>query len=92
PGSLEIITGLLVLFMAILEYGIRMGLDVDCGCFGVDDPEHRGFGSLRPALYRDMGMMAGIVYLYIWRYWQNRNKNGNYSGIQETEFRRQNIK
>lgn len=73
PGSLEIITGLLALFMAILGYGIRMGLDVDCGCFGADDPEHRGFSSLRPGLYRDIIMMAGIVYLYLWRYWQNHN-------------------
>jgi hypothetical protein len=72
-GSLEIITGLLVLFMAILGYGIGMGLDVDCGCFGPDDPQHRGFSSLRPALYRDMVMMAGIIYLYSWRYWQKHN-------------------
>ena len=70
-GSLEIITGLLVVFMAILGYGIRMGLDVDCGCFGPDAPEHRGFAGLRPALYRDMVMMAGIAYLYIWRYWRS---------------------
>jgi hypothetical protein len=74
PGSLEIITGLLVLFMAILGYGIRMGLDVDCGCFGADDPEHRGFSSLRPALYRDVVMMAGIIYLYISRYLRNRKQ------------------
>lgn len=73
-GSLEIITALLVLFMMILGYGIHMGLDIDCGCFGPEDPEHRGFSSLRPALYRDMVMMAGIVYLYGWRYWHKHNK------------------
>ena len=33
-GSLALITGLLVLFMMVLGYGIWMGLDVDCGCFG----------------------------------------------------------
>jgi uncharacterized membrane protein YphA (DoxX/SURF4 family) len=71
---LEAMTGLLVLFMAILGYGIYMGLDIDCGCFGPDDPEQKGFGSLRPALYRDQMMMAGIIYLYIWRYLKNKNK------------------
>ena len=40
-GSLGIVAGLLFLFMAILGYGIWMGLDVDCGCFGPEDPEWR---------------------------------------------------
>jgi uncharacterized membrane protein YphA (DoxX/SURF4 family) len=69
-GSLAVISGLLILFMLILGYGIHMGLDIDCGCFGPDDPEHRGFSSLRPALYRDILMLLGIIYLYGWRYWQ----------------------
>ncbi|MBS1239040.1 MAG: methylamine utilization protein MauE, partial [Deltaproteobacteria bacterium] len=30
-GSLATIAGLLAIFIAILIYGIRMGLDVDCG-------------------------------------------------------------
>lgn len=72
--SLESMTWLLVLFMAILGYAIFMGLDIDCGCFGPDDPEHKGFSSLRPALYRDMVMMTGILYLYAWRHLKNKNK------------------
>ncbi len=32
-GSLTAISGLLVLFLLILGYGMAMGLDVDCGCF-----------------------------------------------------------
>ncbi len=76
-GSLDIIAGLTVLFMAILGYAIHMGLDgyaihmgldVDCGCFGPEDPESRAFSSIWEALYRDMGMVAGIVYLYIQRF------------------------
>jgi uncharacterized membrane protein YphA (DoxX/SURF4 family) len=67
-GSLAMISSLLVLFMAILGYGIWMGLDVDCGCFGPDDPEGRAYHGLRPALYRDMVVMVGIVYLYFQRY------------------------
>ena len=67
-GSLAGIMGLLMLFMAILSYGIWLGLDVDCGCFGPQDPESGAFHSLRPALYRDFVMIAGVIYLYIWRY------------------------
>jgi uncharacterized membrane protein YphA (DoxX/SURF4 family) len=42
-GSLTTFAGLLLLFMLILGYGIWMGLDVDCGCFGPDDPESEAF-------------------------------------------------
>lgn len=67
-GSLAVVSGMLVLFMAILLYGIQMGLDIDCGCFGPQDPESAAFHSLRPALYRDFVMMAGVIFLYCWRY------------------------
>lgn len=70
-GSLAGISGLLILFTAILSYGIWLGLDVDCGCFGPQDLESEAFHSLRPALYRDFVMIAGIVYLYFWRYYQS---------------------
>jgi uncharacterized membrane protein YphA (DoxX/SURF4 family) len=66
-GSLAGITGLLVLFVVILSYGIRLGLDVDCGCFGPQDLESGAFHSLRPALYRDFAMIAGVIFLYFWR-------------------------
>jgi uncharacterized membrane protein YphA (DoxX/SURF4 family) len=70
-GSLAVITGLLMLFLAILSYGIWLGLDVDCGCFGPQDPESKAYHSLRPALYRDFVMIAGVVYLYVWRYYRS---------------------
>jgi len=69
-GSLAVVFGMLVLFMAILLYGIQLGLDIDCGCFGPQDPESAAFHSLRPALYRDFIMMAGVIYLYAWRYYR----------------------
>ncbi len=72
-GSLAGITALLILFVAILGYGIRMGLDVDCGCFGPQDLESEAFHSLRPALYRDFVMIAGVIYLYFWRYYRSIN-------------------
>ena len=75
-GSLTGITGLLVLFMTILAYGIQMGLDVDCGCFGPEDPEAAAFHDLRPALYRDFGVMACIICLYVWRSIHHKNPVG----------------
>jgi uncharacterized membrane protein YphA (DoxX/SURF4 family) len=66
-GSLAVIAALLALFTAILGYGIWMGLDVDCGCFGPDDPEADAFHGLRQSLYRDMAMLAGIAFVYGWR-------------------------
>jgi hypothetical protein len=66
-GSLALMAVLLVLFMIILGYGIWMGLDVDCGCFGPEDPESEAFHGLRQSLYRDAVMLAGIAYLYGWR-------------------------
>ncbi|WP_172683893.1 MauE/DoxX family redox-associated membrane protein [Desulfosarcina cetonica] len=66
-GALGTITGLLVLFVAILAYGIRMGLDVDCGCFGPEDIEARAYHGLRPALYRDLLMLVGVGFMYAWR-------------------------
>lgn len=63
-GSLAIISGMIILFIAILSYGIHMGLDIDCGCFGPQDPEARAFHGLRTALYKDFVLMAGVLYLY----------------------------
>jgi uncharacterized membrane protein YphA (DoxX/SURF4 family) len=66
-GSLTTVAGLLFLFLAILSYGIWLGLDIDCGCFGPGDPEGEAYKGLRPALYRDIVMLVGVAYLYIWR-------------------------
>ena len=66
-GSLALITGLLGLFMALLGYGIWMGLDVDCGCFGPEDPEAEAFHGLRLSLFRDLIMMAGAIFIYGYR-------------------------
>ena len=66
-GSLSMIAGLLLLFITILSYGIWIGLDVDCGCFGPEDPEAEAFHGLRQSLYRDLVMLAGIAFVYGWR-------------------------
>jgi len=67
-GSLAVISGLLLLFMAILGYGIWLDLDIDCGCFGPEEPEYRAYHSLRISLYRDLIMAGGVIYLYLWRF------------------------
>ena len=65
-GSLAVIAVLLVLFMAILGYGMWMGLDVDCGCFGPEEPEAAAFHGLRSAFFRDAAML-GMVGCICWR-------------------------
>jgi uncharacterized membrane protein YphA (DoxX/SURF4 family) len=70
-GSLAVITALLGVFIAILSYGIWMGLDVDCGCFGPESREANAFHRLQPALVRDIIMVLGVLYLYFWRFRQN---------------------
>ena len=66
-GSLGLIAGLLVIFLLVLSYAIWLGLDVDCGCFGPEDPEAVAFHGLRLSLFRDLVMMAGVVFIYSWR-------------------------
>ena len=76
-GCLCVISALLVLFISILGYGIWLGLDIDCGCFAPEDPESRAYDGLQIALYRDLFMAVGVIYLYMWRF--NHSKKGNYS-------------
>jgi len=66
-GSLALISSLLAVFIVILGYAIWMGLDVDCGCFGPEDPESLAFHGLRMSLFRDLAMVAGVFFLYTWR-------------------------
>ena len=63
-GSLATIAGLTILFIGVLGYGIWMGLDVDCGCFGPQDPEAKAFHGLWQSLYRDLAILAAIVFIY----------------------------
>ena len=67
-SSLAAVAGLLLFFLAVVSYGIWMGLDIDCGCFGIGDPEGEAYKSLRPAFYRNIALLTGIAYLYYWRF------------------------
>lgn len=68
--SLETVTGLLVLFIAVLWFGMVEDIDVDCGCFSTEEIGEQT--SLRNAMYRDFFFMAMAVYMYAWR-WLNRD-------------------
>jgi uncharacterized membrane protein YphA (DoxX/SURF4 family) len=64
--GLHLITALLALFVFVLGYGILGDLNVDCGCFGVEDLNKQA--GLRAAFYRDL-VLIGVVtpYLYLSR-------------------------
>lgn len=66
-GSLGTIFFLLLVFIAILSYAIWLELDVDCGCFGPEDPEFHAYNGLRLSLYRDVFLVACVFFLYIFR-------------------------
>ncbi|MFP4032983.1 MAG: MauE/DoxX family redox-associated membrane protein [Desulfococcaceae bacterium] len=72
-GSLAVLAGLVGLFLLVLGYAMAMGLDVECGCFGPEDPEGAAFGSIRPAFVRDLWLAAGVAYLYLWRWIRGRS-------------------
>lgn len=76
-GALSATTLLMLLFLAVLGYGIFLGLDVDCGCFGPDDPEAQAFHNLRGALFRDLLLMLVIFYLYFWRFVNRSHDRGD---------------
>lgn len=60
---------LLVAFIAILSYAIFLGLDIDCGCFGPEDPEAQAFAGIRTALMRDVLFVAlAVIPLWVRKY------------------------
>ena len=63
--ALHITAALLLLFVAILTYGLWLGLDVDCGCFGPEDPEGAHHSGAESAIFRDIVMLLGVAVLYL---------------------------
>jgi uncharacterized membrane protein YphA (DoxX/SURF4 family) len=65
-GSLAAVSALLVMFAAVLWYGVLNDLDIDCGCFGA--AEIAGQRNLARVFYRDLGLIgvAAILYLEKW--------------------------
>ncbi len=76
-GSLAVISGLLGLFIFVLEFGILKDLNVDCGCFGTEELAQQG--SLRQALYRDLALIGIIVpYLYLSRWTRQYSRHNRF--------------
>lgn len=66
-GSLGLITLMILMFIVVLGYGLHMGLDIDCGCYGPGDPEGEAYAGIRGALWRDLIMLGCAAILYVWR-------------------------
>jgi uncharacterized membrane protein YphA (DoxX/SURF4 family) len=65
-GSLSVIFSMLLLFVFILWYGILKDISIDCGCFSPE--EMVGYNSLKRAIYRDVLMIGGVLFVYLHRY------------------------
>ena len=44
-----------------------MGFDIECGCFGPDEPGKAAFVGMKSALFRDLLMVAGMAYIFLYR-------------------------
>lgn len=75
-ASLPTVALLTLFFIAVLGYGLHLGLDIDCGCYGPGDPEAEAFSGLRDALRRDLWMLLGVGYCYWWRWAAARKDRG----------------
>lgn len=64
-GALTSATALLLLFAAVLVYGIALGLDIECGCFGFGEDGRAA--SLEDALARTLVLLALCAYLHAYR-------------------------
>ena len=62
-GTLAAITAMLIGFLGVLTYGLWLGLDIECGCFGPGDPIGISDG-LRATAARDTILLAVCCYLY----------------------------
>ncbi|MFH0783945.1 MAG: MauE/DoxX family redox-associated membrane protein [Pseudomonadota bacterium] len=72
---------LLLMFIMLLSYSISVGLDIDCGCFGPEDPEYSAFHGLRTALMRDIVMLLPLIYSF----WYHRYRQINFHIQGETQ-------
>jgi uncharacterized membrane protein YphA (DoxX/SURF4 family) len=63
--SLYVISSLLLMFLAVLGYGILNDLQVDCGCFSTE--EIAVHSDLQLAFLRDVVMLLVVLYLFLWQ-------------------------
>jgi len=83
--AIGVATGLVVVFLCVLGYGIILGLDIECGCFGAGDG--RESLTLDEAAMVDLGLLLTCLGLV----WASRKRsqdadNGKpKQGMAETE-------
>jgi uncharacterized membrane protein YphA (DoxX/SURF4 family) len=75
-GGLVLVTGLLIMFVLVLGFGVMSDLQVDCGCFSTEELQERG--SLKVAFYRDIGLVMAALYLGWWK-WAHADGRGAFS-------------
>lgn len=63
--ALSLVTGMLMLFVVVLQFGILKGLEIDCGCFSANEVAEQN--GLRTAFRRDLLFIAVALYLFLWR-------------------------
>jgi hypothetical protein len=63
-GAVGLTAVLLAVFIGVLAYGLAIGLDIECGCFG---PGYRETG-LWDVLWRDLVLLAACGYLWWFRW------------------------
>ncbi|MBP1750812.1 MAG: putative rane protein [Deltaproteobacteria bacterium] len=68
--GLHTISGMMIMFIIVLGYGVLLGLDVDCGCFGPQELQERQ--GLQHAFYRDLVFLGAVIFLYWSRFMRNR--------------------
>jgi hypothetical protein len=76
-SGLWITAALMLLFIGVLSYGIWLGLDIDCGCFGPEDAGH-AFGNLKSALFRDVLLCIPILYCFWHTYFFSTKQRGEH--------------
>jgi uncharacterized membrane protein YphA (DoxX/SURF4 family) len=81
--SLLAIQGMLLLFLLVLGYAIFRGLDIDCGCFTMDELAERS--SVQAAFFRDVVMMGGVFFLLWARQFRSPFSLGSRKLIQRKE-------
>ena len=64
-GSLEVILGLIMLFLGVLLFGILKGLDLECGCFSSEEALEQN--TLKYDIYRDFLLFILACYLLWWQ-------------------------
>jgi len=75
-AGLWLTAGLMAIFIGVLSYGIHLGLDIDCGCFSPEDPEHTAFSGLRSARVRDFWLLVPLGY----GFWYSLSKLSQQNG------------